>query len=385
MVPNLGYFLTATLTLPVWDWGTLRSKLHQAEYKQQEAKSLLSQEQRLAVSELYAAYNEAAMARNAVEESRKTAELATESLRLVNLRYEGGASPATEVVDAENTLLTARNAYIDAQARYRAARGGFTDHYRKLLKHDKTQQQVHTSEPSDAFFFERTATERAGNPGPLMYSQSPAWPSRACSYGAARSPAEEEVTPTVTVQVDAAQKGAIQLKVNADAVLYPKDQAAIVPKVVSPVKKFYVERGTHVKAGQLLAELENQDLAGAHQKSQGGYQQAEATYQMEVQKAQQDLGFSKQSLDAAQKLYDSRQAMFKEGAVSAKDVEDARLSQIQAQNAVRPGAEAVRPQGGRSATERGQGRYGERRSAIELHENHQPDRRRGDRPAFLPR
>ena len=121
VVPNVGYFLTAALNIPVWDWGTLRSKLHQAQYKQQEAKSLLSQEQRLKVSELYSAYNEAAIARNAVEEAHKTSDLATESLRLVNLRYEGGASPATEVVDAENQLLTARNGYIDAQARYRAA------------------------------------------------------------------------------------------------------------------------------------------------------------------------------------------------------------------------------------------------------------------------
>lgn len=145
-------------------------------------------------------------------------------------------------------------------------------------------------------------------------------------------PAEQEVAPTVTVQVDAAQKEPIQLKVSADAVLYPKDQAAIVPKVVSPVKKFYVERGSHVKAGQLLVELESQDLAGAHEKSVGGYQQAEATYQMEVQKVQQDLAFAKQSLDAAQKLYDSRQAMYKQGAVSAKDVEDSRLGLIQAQN-----------------------------------------------------
>jgi outer membrane protein TolC len=56
-----------------------------------------------------------------VDESRRTAELATESLRLTNLRYQAGASPATEVVDGENTLVTARNAYIDAQARYRTA------------------------------------------------------------------------------------------------------------------------------------------------------------------------------------------------------------------------------------------------------------------------
>jgi len=121
VVPNLGYFLTTALTIPVWDWGTLRSKLHQAEYKQQAAKATLNQEQQLKITELYAAYNEAAVARSAVDASRHTAELAAESLRLVNLRYEGGASPATEVVDAQTTLVTARNAYIDAQARFRAA------------------------------------------------------------------------------------------------------------------------------------------------------------------------------------------------------------------------------------------------------------------------
>jgi outer membrane protein len=119
VVPNLGYFLTAALTVPVWDWGTLRSKLHQAEYKQQSAKAQLSLAQRTRLSELYATYDEAIIARSALEESRRTAELAAESLRLVNLRYQGGASPATEVVDAETTLVTARNAYADAQVRYR--------------------------------------------------------------------------------------------------------------------------------------------------------------------------------------------------------------------------------------------------------------------------
>src|ERR1700686_2507555 len=85
---------------------------------------------------------------------------------------------------------------------------------------------------------------------------------------------EPEVAPTVTVQVDAAENEAIQRKVIADATLYPRDQAAIVPKINSPVKKFYVDRGSRVRAGQLLAELENQDLAGAQMKTQGGYVQA---------------------------------------------------------------------------------------------------------------
>ena len=73
------------------------------------------------MSNLYAGYNEAATARSAVESSRRTAELAAESLRLINLRYQGGASGVLEVVDASSTLVTARNAYDDAQARYRAA------------------------------------------------------------------------------------------------------------------------------------------------------------------------------------------------------------------------------------------------------------------------
>ena len=77
--------------------------------------------------------------------------------------------------------------------------------------------------------------------------------------------------------------------------LFPLDQAAIVPKVVSPVKKWMVERGSHVKAGQLLGELEKQDLAGALVKSQGGAAQAQTSYEMAVQKGAQDLKFAKQS------------------------------------------------------------------------------------------
>jgi len=143
----------------------------------------------------------------------------------------------------------------------------------------------------------------------------------------------KDEAPTVTVQVGAAESQPIQLKVIADAVIYPRDQAAIVPKVVAPIKKFYVDKGSRVKAGQLLAELENQDLTGAHQKSQGGYQQAQTTYDMEVQKVAQDSKLAKETLDSAQKLYDSRQKLYKEGAVSAKDMEDAGVALTQAKNA----------------------------------------------------
>jgi HlyD family secretion protein len=143
---------------------------------------------------------------------------------------------------------------------------------------------------------------------------------------------EVEASPTVTVQVDAAEKEPIQRKVVTDAVLYPRDQAAIVPRVVSSVKKWNVDKGSHVKAGQLLGELESEDLAGAAKKSQGGLTQAEVTYEMTGQKSAQDLKFAKQSLDSAQKFYDGRAALYKEGAVSAKDLDDASVALSQAKN-----------------------------------------------------
>ena len=36
-VPNLGYFITASLNIPVWDWGVRRSKVRQAELKHEQA------------------------------------------------------------------------------------------------------------------------------------------------------------------------------------------------------------------------------------------------------------------------------------------------------------------------------------------------------------
>jgi outer membrane protein TolC len=120
-IPTLGWFLTVNLTVPVWDWGAMRGKLHQAEAKQSEARVVLSQTQRQLIANLYSMYNGSQAARTAVDELQHVSDLAAESLRLTALRYEAGESTALEVVDAQNTLVQARNAYDDAQVRYRVA------------------------------------------------------------------------------------------------------------------------------------------------------------------------------------------------------------------------------------------------------------------------
>lgn len=120
-LPNLGYFATATLSLPVWDWGALRSKLHQAQVRRQQARAELTFAQRELLSNLSAFYKEAELAKAEVDTLRSSAELAAESLRLTTLRYQAGEATVLEVVDAQNTLTQARHGYDDGQARYRVA------------------------------------------------------------------------------------------------------------------------------------------------------------------------------------------------------------------------------------------------------------------------
>jgi len=121
VLPNLGYFVTANLTIPLWDWGSVRAKVSQARTRQRQAQTVLSQAERQIASHLFSMYNEAVGARSAVDNLRQVASLAAESLRLTNLRYQAGQSTALEVVDAQNTLVQAQSAADDAETRYRVA------------------------------------------------------------------------------------------------------------------------------------------------------------------------------------------------------------------------------------------------------------------------
>ncbi len=119
--PNLGYFLTVSMTMPIWDWGARMSKLRQAQSKRQQAGVELSATQRELLRSLRAIYLEAQTAREQTDLLRHAADLAAESLRLNTLRYEAGEATILELVDAQTTLTQARNTYDDGLVRYRLA------------------------------------------------------------------------------------------------------------------------------------------------------------------------------------------------------------------------------------------------------------------------
>lgn len=154
---------------------------------------------------------------------------------------------------------------------------------------------------------------------------------------------DEDKKPAALVYVQAAhpEQGTISDQIAGDALLAPLAQAAISPKVTAPVKKFYVQRGAHVRVGQLLAVLENKDLEAAAIDNQGAYTAAQATYETatkatapeDLTKAKLDLAQAKATLDLDQSIVNARRQLFQQGAIPGRDLDTARATLVQAQAA----------------------------------------------------
>jgi len=144
-----------------------------------------------------------------------------------------------------------------------------------------------------------------------------------------------------TVQAAHPEQGAIDEHIVADAVLAPQAQAALTPKITAPVRKFFVQRGARVKAGQLLAELENNDLASAALDNKGSYMAAEAAFATATKaqvledslKAESDLSQARANLELNQSIVKSRKQLFAEGAIAGRDLDMAQAALVQAQAA----------------------------------------------------
>jgi len=153
--------------------------------------------------------------------------------------------------------------------------------------------------------------------------------------------AEEAPVPEVNVQAAHPEQGSISEQISSDAILSPLAQAAISPKVTAPVKQFLVQRGSHVQAGELLATLENNDLAAAALDNKGSYAASQATFETatkatapeDLTKARLDLAQAKANLDLAQSIVTARSQLFTQGAIPGRDLDTAKAELVQAQAA----------------------------------------------------
>ncbi len=200
------------------------------------------------------------------------------------------------------------------------------------------------------------------------------------------------------MQVTAVTQATIRRIVAGDGALFPLDQANIMPKIAAPVQKFYVNRGDHVKQGQLLAVLENRDLIAAAAESKGGVEQAEsnlrategATVPEAVVKAQTDLEAARDARDNAKKVLDSRQQLFKEGALAGRQVDESQLAYSQAQGQYRAADEHLKAlqsvskeeqiKGAAAQVQSAKAHFDSQEAQVGLFAHRQPDQRYHRRP-----
>lgn len=157
-------------------------------------------------------------------------------------------------------------------------------------------------------------------------------------FAACSKPPEKEEAAPAPVQVTAVTQATIRRIVQGDGVLYPRDQASVMAKISAPVEKFYVNRGDHVKQGQLLAILENRDLTAAAAEGKAAIDQADsnlrstegATVPESVTKAETDLDAARDARDNAKKVLDSRRQLFEQGALARRLVDESQLAYSQA-------------------------------------------------------
>jgi outer membrane protein TolC len=117
----LGSVWQAQVSVPLWNWGATQSKLRQAHLRLTQAQAELTLTQRELLANIRAFYAEAQTAQTQAASLRTSLDLAAESVRLTLLRYQAGEVTVLEVVDAQTTLIQARNAYDDGLVRYRVA------------------------------------------------------------------------------------------------------------------------------------------------------------------------------------------------------------------------------------------------------------------------
>ncbi|MGC2160288.1 MAG: efflux RND transporter periplasmic adaptor subunit [Silvibacterium sp.] len=177
---------------------------------------------------------------------------------------------------------------------------------------------------------------------------------------------ESAPSPQVEVQAVIVHRQPITQHIAADAILSPLSQAVISSQISAPVKRFFVQRGSKVSKGELLALLDNTSLKAAVIDNQGSYDAAQAQYQTatkatvpeDIQKANLDLAQAQANLNLNLQIVKSRKHLFAEGAIPGRDLDTAQAALVQAQasfDLARQHFLAVQQVGGAAALKSAQG------------------------------
>jgi len=155
--------------------------------------------------------------------------------------------------------------------------------------------------------------------------------------------AETEVTPTVSVKVAKAEKGAIAAPMTAVGTIWPREKADVAAKISAQIKSMSLLKNKLVRAGEVIAVLESRDLQAQRSEAVAALNEARANERSVVTgtipktnaEDQKALTDARAKVNIARATYERRRALYEKGGISQKDLEASQLDVTTAEDELR--------------------------------------------------
>jgi HlyD family secretion protein len=162
-------------------------------------------------------------------------------------------------------------------------------------------------------------------------------------WRSASAPAEEEVTPVVSVRVAKVTRETIAAPVTAVGTIFPREQAMVGAKISAQIKQMALLKNKLVKTGEVMAVLESRDLVAQRNEALATLNQERAnersvttgTIPQTNAQDQKALRDAQAKVATASATYERRRVLYAQGGISKKDLETSQFDLTTAENELR--------------------------------------------------
>lgn len=152
--------------------------------------------------------------------------------------------------------------------------------------------------------------------------------------------AEATEAAVVSVKVAKAEREPIASQVSALGTIFPRDTAQVSPKISAQIRQMPLWKNRVVRAGEVLAVLEANDLRAQRNEAAAALNEARAsersvetgTIPQNTVTDEKALRDARAAVDNARRTYERRLALYNAGGISKKDLEASQLDLTRAEN-----------------------------------------------------
>lgn len=153
----------------------------------------------------------------------------------------------------------------------------------------------------------------------------------------------EKEAVVVSVKVAKAERAPIASQVSALGTISPRDTAQVSPKISAQIRQMPLWKNRVVRAGEVLAVLEANDLRAQRGEAAAALNEARAsargvetgTIPQNTAQDEKALRDARAAVDNARRTYERRLALYNAGGISKKDLEASQLDLTRAENELR--------------------------------------------------